>query len=122
MKQKDLTCVVCPSGCRITVTLDDDGEIISVKGNTCLRGKAYAESEITNPVRTLTSTVPVLTKNGRKMLPVRTDKPIPKSELMNAMKLIHSTEAVAPIASGEILIKDFIKKGTNLIACKEIKK
>lgn len=117
-----MTCVVCPSGCRITVTLDDDGEIISVKGNTCLRGKAYAESEITNPVRTLTSTVPVLTKNGRKMLPVRTDKPIPKSELMNAMKLIHSTEAVAPIASGEILIKDFIKTGTNLIACKEIKK
>ncbi len=119
MTEKKLTCVVCPSGCNITVTVDDDGEIISVKGNTCPRGKQYAESEVTNPVRTLTSTVTLYTKNGRKMLPVRTDKPIPKSELMNAMALIHKTEVAAPIRAGETLVCDFIEKGTNLIACRD---
>ena len=121
MKQKELTCVVCPSGCRITVTIDDDGEIISIKGNTCQRGKNYAESEVTNPVRTLTSTVTLYTKTGKIMLPVRTDKPIRKSELFHAMELIRKTEAVAPIRTGEILYCDFIEKGTNLVACKDVR-
>ena len=119
MKQKELTCVVCPSGCSVTVTIDDDGGIISVRGNTCPRGKQYAESEIMNPVRTLTSTVTVYTKGGKKMLPVRTDKPIPKAELMRAMEIIHSTEAYAPIKRGDVLIRDFIEDGTNLISCKD---
>ena len=120
MKQKDLTCVVCPSGCRITVTIDDDGEIVSVKGNSCPRGKKYAEAEVTNPVRTLTSCITLYTKTGKKMLPVRTDRPIPKSALMRAMELIHATEAASPIRSGEIIIKDFVEVGTNLIACKDM--
>lgn len=117
MTTKELTCVVCPAGCRITVKLEN-GKILSVDGNTCVRGKNYAESEVTNPVRTLTSTVTVITKDGKKMLPVRTDKPIPKSELFHAMELIHMTEVTAPICSGDILTENFIEKGTNLIACK----
>ena len=42
MTEKELVCVVCPMGCRITVTLNGD-EIVSVTGNSCPRGKAYAE-------------------------------------------------------------------------------
>ena len=54
----ELTCIVCPMGCRMTVELSDGGEILSVTGNTCPRGKQYAIDECTHPVRTVTTTAP----------------------------------------------------------------
>ena len=32
---KTITCINCPVGCRMTVTLNDEGEVLSVSGNTC---------------------------------------------------------------------------------------
>lgn len=120
MKTKELTCVVCPVGCKITVELDDNDKITKVEGNTCLRGKKYAESEVTAPVRTLTSTVVIHTKNGSRMLPVRTDRPIPRQSLFEAMKLVRAFEVTAPVATGDVLIENFIEEGTSLIACKDV--
>ena len=120
MKTRELTCVVCPAGCRITVTLNDAGEIQTIEGNTCARGKAYATSEVTHPVRTLTSTVPICTPEGKKMLPVRTDKAIPKEKLFDAMAIIRATEAESPVRTGDVLIADFIEPGTNLIICRDV--
>jgi acetylglutamate kinase len=91
MITKELTCVVCPAGCKVLVTLDENNQVIDVTGHTCPRGKKYAESEVTNPVRTLTSTVTVQTKDGAKMLPVRTDKPIPRPTLFEAMEIVRKT-------------------------------
>ena len=34
MEKRELTCVVCPAGCRITVTLKD-GKVTDVQGQTC---------------------------------------------------------------------------------------
>lgn len=118
MTTKELTCVVCPAGCKITVTLDD-GKVVKVEGNTCVRGKNYAESEITHPVRTLTSTVTVMTKSGKRLLPVRTDKPIPKETLFDAMKIVRSVTLNAPVHVGDVVVADFIEPGTNLLACKD---
>ena len=56
---KDIICVACPMGCQISVELSDSGEILSVTGNTCKRGDAYARTECTNPERSLTTTVKV---------------------------------------------------------------
>lgn len=117
---KELTCVVCPAGCKITVTLDGT-EVKDVSGFTCVRGKKYAESEVTAPVRTLTSTVTVITKTGKKLLPVRTDTPIPREKLFVGMETVRSTTVNAPISTGDVIVADFIEKGTNLIACKNIK-
>ncbi len=119
MSTRELTCVVCPAGCRITVTLDDGGSVTDVAGFTCPRGKAYAVSEVTHPVRTLTSSIPVETADGLRMLPVRTDRPIPRESLFRAMEIVRGTKAKAPVLSGDILIRDFIEPGTNLIACRD---
>ena len=119
MTTRELTCVVCPAGCRMTVTLDDGGAILKIEGNTCSRGKDYATSEVTHPVRTLTSTVTVTAPDGKKMLPVRTDKPIPKEKLFDAMAVIRNTKAASPVRTGDVLIPDFIEPGTNLIACRD---
>lgn len=119
MSTRELTCVVCPAGCKITVTMDDSGAITNVEGQTCVRGKNYAVSEVTHPVRTLTSTVPVMTKNGKKMLPVRTDRPIPKESLFEAMRLVREFSCDAPVKTGEKLIANFIEDGTSLVACRD---
>lgn len=118
---KELTCVVCPAGCRIAVELDENGKAASVTGNACPRGKAYAESEVTHPTRTLTSTVTLRgAANGAATLPVRTSRPIPRDALFAAMDKIRALVVDAPVRTGDALISDFIEPGTNLIACKTV--
>ena len=56
MEKKELICIGCPMGCQMTVELEK-GEVISVSGNTCMRGDVYARKEVTNPTRIVTSTV-----------------------------------------------------------------
>lgn len=116
---KKLTCVVCPAGCPVEVTLDENGTILSVTGNTCPRGSKYAESELTHPVRTLTTTV-ALENSVEHRLPVKTDKPIPKESLFAAMEIAEKTAVSAPVKRGDVIIADFIEKGTNLVACKTV--
>ncbi len=118
--KKTLTCIVCPIGCKIDVTLDADGRILDITGNTCRRGYKYAETEFTNPTRTLTSTVRCDSEFD-KLLPVRTSAPIPKGKLFDAMKLINQIEVHAPINRGDVVYADFIEPGINLIACKNVK-
>ena len=41
-KKIELTCIGCPMGCPLIVTMED-GAVVSVTGNTCPRGDAYAQ-------------------------------------------------------------------------------
>jgi len=120
MTTKNLTCIVCPMGCQLEVTLNDDGKIESITGNTCKRGYAYAETEFTHPTRTLTSTVKLVGSKSEKLLPVRTATPIPKQSLFEAMKQLNAVSVKVPVRVGDVVIADFIEKGTNLIATKTI--
>ena len=43
MEVRELTCIGCPLGCQLTVTMGNDE--IKVEGNTCPRGEAYAKKE-----------------------------------------------------------------------------
>ena len=118
---KELTCVVCPAGCKISVTLDDTGAVTSVTGHTCARGKTYAESEITHPVRTLTTTVIVTgAANGTHMLPVKTNKPISRDLLFDAMRQLEGYTVSVPVSVGDVLIHDFMESGIDLVACKTL--
>ena len=56
METRNLTCIGCPLGCAITVTMDG-GNVVSITGNTCKRGSDYAAKEVTHPTRIVTSTV-----------------------------------------------------------------
>lgn len=120
---RKMTCIVCPIGCRMEVEINSDGSVKSVTGNTCPRGKTYAVSETENPVRTLTTTVKLTNSKEamhEAMLPVKTNSPIPKSKLMEAMKEIREITISAPIKTGDIIKKDFIISGVNLVASKSI--
>ena len=73
---KEFTCIMCPRGCRLTA--DSDLYELTVSGNACERGREYAESEYSNPVRTVTFNVGV-SGGERRVVSARTARPVPLS-------------------------------------------
>lgn len=113
--QKNIICVACPMGCGITVEIDDNGTIVSVSGNTCKRGDAYARTEITNPVRSLATTVKV---NGGvyNVVPCKSAGALPKDKIMECMDCINNAEVNAPVSLGDILVKNILGTGIDIVA------
>ncbi|MBO5789007.1 MAG: DUF1667 domain-containing protein [Clostridia bacterium] len=107
-----LTCIVCPRGCQMQVTLED-GVPVSVCGNICPRGKTYAEAECTHPVRTLTSTIRL--QDGR-ILPVKTNGAIPKHLLFDAMDIVGGLHPAAPVALGQVILQNLLDTGVDVVA------
>ena len=114
METRELTCINCPMGCRITVTMEG-AEVLSVTGNTCKRGEAYAKTEITNPTRSLTSSVKVC-GGVLPVVPVKSDKPVPKDMLFDCMKEINSVCVEAPVKIGQVIIENILGTGANIVA------
>ena len=108
---KYLTCIECPIGCQMEVGVEND-KAVYVQGNSCPRGKMYAESEVVCPMRVVTSTVRA---NNGKMIPVKTDKPIKKSEMFAVMEKINAYTCETPVKIGDILIEN-VSDNANLIA------
>lgn len=113
--QKNIICVACPMGCGITVDIAENGEILSVKGNTCKRGDTYARTEITNPVRSLATTVKV---NGGiyNVVPCKSAGALPKDKISDCMKVINEAEVNAPVKLGDILVENILGTGINIVA------
>ena len=118
--KKELICIVCPMGCYLTVAYLGT-KISGVSGNRCKVGLEYAEKEMSNPERTLTTTVKV--KNGHlPLVSVRTNKPIPKGRILDAMNLLAKVEVEAPIKIREPIIQNIFDTGVNVVATKSISK
>lgn len=115
--KRELTCIVCPKGCQLTVELDGKN-VISVEGYTCKRGDAYARTECTAPMRTLTTTAPV--KNGG-VVPVKTDRPIPKEMLFECMKAINAVRVSPDAKLGDIVIENVLGTGANVVTTRNVK-
>ena len=114
---KKITCIECPMGCEIDVEVCD-GKVLSIIGNTCPRGKLYAENEVTCPKRVLTSTV----KSAcGKPVPVKTDAPVKKAELFALMEKLNSITISLPAKIGDIVCLDF-SDGANLIVAGNVEK
>lgn len=113
MEKRELTCIVCPVGCRITVEVD--GEEIRVSGNQCKRGEAYCRQEVSCPVRTVTSLVAV--RGGEHPLcPVKTAQAVPKAKIPEVIAILRSLHAQAPVAMGDVLMHDIAGTGVDLVA------
>ncbi len=120
MEEKHFTCIVCPIGCEIDVKLNN-GKIISVSGNKCPRGKEFVLQEIKNPLRVLTTTVRI--ENGEyAMLPVRTDRPVPKSKIFDIMREISLIRAKAPVKMYDVIARDICGTGANVIATRSMRR
>lgn len=114
---KNLICIQCPRGCHLTI----DTETKEVSGNFCPRGKIYAINEVTDPKRTITSTIKV--KDGD--LPrcsVKTSDQVKKTLIFKIMDEINKVEVEAPIHINQVIIKNVLDTGVDIISTKEIKK
>lgn len=115
---RELTCIGCPLGCSITVTMNDT-DVVSVTGNTCPRGDAYARKEVTNPTRIVTSTVRV--QGGvSPMVNVKTASDIPKSKIFDCANALHDVVITAPVKIGDVVLSDVAGTGVDVIAAKNI--
>ncbi|MHA1792920.1 MAG: DUF1667 domain-containing protein [Promethearchaeota archaeon] len=117
-KEKNLTCIICPSGCSINVRELENGELI-VEGNQCKRGLEYAKSEFKEPKRILATTVKI---NNAKipLLPVRTNVPAPKDRLNDILNFLATVEVNAPIKCGDIIAKNVIGLNVDVIATRTL--
>lgn len=118
MPEKKLTCINCPLGCNITVKLNGN-EIVSIEGNTCKRGEAYARSEITAPKRTVTGLVRI--EGRREPLSVKTSQPIPKELMLDCAKLLRKTTVRGSYNIGDIVIPDVLGTGSDIVATKPVR-
>ncbi len=114
METRNFICINCPLGCPLTVTLDGE-KIVSVSGNTCKRGEAYAIKEITAPARTVTSTVRVI-GGERPVVAVRTKTDIPKDKIFDCMAAIDAVEVYAPIRMGDVILGNVCGTGVDVVA------
>jgi len=120
VEKRHFTCVTCPVGCEIDVELRD-GEVLSMTGNRCAKGKDFVLQELEEPMRVLTTTVPI---EGAKwaMLPVRTDKSIPRRLFFEVMGEVAGVELRAPVEVSDVIIEDVAGTGANVIATRNMKR
>lgn len=113
---KNLICIVCPRGCRLTV---DEENGYAVEGNQCPRGEEYGRNEIMNPVRVVTTTVRI-ESSEMKLCPVRTEKPIPKDKMFECIRVLNGITLKAPVRTGDIVFENLLSTGVNVIATRDI--
>ena len=109
---RKLYCITCPSGCDLTII--GTGIDMVVEGSKCDRGYEFARHEMTNPTRTLTTTV--RTKfPGVPVISVRTDGEIPKSKLMEAMHELSDVVIEEELCCGDTVLEDVANTGIRVI-------
>jgi CxxC motif-containing protein len=118
MENRELTCIGCPLGCSVTVTMNG-AEVVSVTGNTCPRGEAYARKEVTDPTRIVTSTVRV--KGGTSaMVNVKTASDIPKGKIFDCVAALKGVEVNAPVHIGDVILSNVAGTGVSIVAARDV--
>ncbi|UCF49116.1 MAG: DUF1667 domain-containing protein [Thermoplasmatales archaeon] len=118
--EKEITCIICPISCKISVKLDGKNfEVTS--GSKCIKGVEYARAEALDPKRMLTSSV-LVNKGDWPLLSVKSSEPIPKNKLFHVLKEIKDAKIDAPVKLGQTVIKNVANTKINIIATKSIKR
>ena len=118
MEEKKLTCICCPMGCQLQVTIRD-GQVEKVEGNTCKRGAIYGKKEVTDPTRIVTTTVHV-SGGVENMVSVKTQSDIPKDKIFDCIHSLKNITVSAPVHIGDVILKDVAHTGVAIIATKNV--
>ena len=112
---KEMICITCPKGCHLQI----DEQTLQVTGNGCPRGVIYAQNELTNPKRTVTSTV-AISGSFLPRCPVRTTAPIPKGKMKELVALLKKHTLVSPVKTGDVVLKDVFGTGADVIVTRDM--
>ena len=118
IKERTFTCIVCPNGC-VVETRSEDGRLLSLKGNKCKRGEEYVQQELTDPRRTIATTVPI-SGASLPLCSVRLNRPIPKREIFRVMREIDGVRLAAPVKIGQIVLENVCGLDSDVIVTKNL--
>lgn len=117
-KPAEITCIICPNGCHITVKELPDGKC-ETEGAGCKRGMEYAQQEYREPKRMLITTMRV--EGGQlPVIPVRSNKTLPKDRIFDAVKHVTAIAVKAPVKMGAILVPNLLNLGVDVIASRDM--
>jgi len=119
VKEQRVICVGCPAGCGTKLSLDERGEVVEISDNKCKKGKKYVLDEYKNPCRVLTGSI-LAESSVRNLLPVRTDKPIPKDKLKECMRVLAKIRVRPPVKVGQVIELNILDTGANLVTTDEL--
>ncbi|WP_132996001.1 DUF1667 domain-containing protein [Sporanaerobacter acetigenes] len=112
-------CKACPIGCELIITKNESSSTgYTVEGNNCNSGREFGIKEVTEPSRILTGRV-ILKDGVLNRLPVKTTGIVPRDKIDECMKIINSTEVTAPIKKGDIIIKNILGLGIDIVAARK---
>jgi CxxC motif-containing protein len=113
-EKRHFVCVVCPVGCEIDV-IHDGSKIISMEGNRCEKSEEFVSQELIEPMRILSTTVRI---EGSRwpVVPVRTDKAIPRRLLPGIMRQLRRVKLQAPVNISDVVVRDTLHTGANVMA------
>ncbi len=117
-ENREFICVTCPVGCTIEAVVEGQ-ELIGTTGQACQRGMAFVREELTDPRRTLTTTVRV--RGGEMpLVPVRSAAPLPKALLREVAARLRSVEVAAPVGERQVILPDALGTGIDIVASRGI--
>ena len=120
MTKQEITCIICPIGCKITVQSDGTSAKV-ITGHRCKEGITYATTEALDPRRMLTSSI-LVHQGIWPLVSVKTSQPIPKKDIFTVLKEIQNTSVEAPVKRGDILLSNVADLNIDIIATKTILK
>ena len=112
---RELTCILCPRGCHLTIT--GQPENLQVSGNGCKNGIRYGISECLNPVRTVTSVLRVGNRCDT-MVSVKSTAPIKKADMLDFAAALRNMVVCAPVKIGDVIATNLF--GADVVATKNI--
>ncbi|SET34951.1 CxxC motif-containing protein [Natronincola peptidivorans] len=115
---KEYTCILCPNGCDITAEIADK-KILSTKGALCQQGWEYVHQEITDPHRSIASSI-LLEGGVLPLVSVRLSNPIPKDKIFDVMSVIKKTRINAPVFVGQVVIKNILGLNSDVVITKNV--
>lgn len=113
-----ITCIICPNGCQITVS-ERPGSPPQIEGSTCKRGMEYAGQEYRDPKRMLITTMRV-DGGTLPVVPVRSNKELPKERIFDAVEHVSHIALRAPIKMGTVVVPNLLNLNVDVIASKDI--
>jgi len=113
-EKKHFVCVVCPIGCEIDV-VHEGSRIISMQGNKCEKSEEFVTQELIEPMRILTTTVRIQGSRWA-VVPVRTDRAVPKRLFPRIMRQLRHIELEAPVNMLDVVVGDILHTGANIVA------
>lgn len=120
MLNRVYTCILCPNSCEISV--DYEGKtVLNTQGNKCDKGREYVTQELTDPKRTIASSVLVI-GGDRPLASVRLNAPISREMIFPLMEQLQKIALPAPVEPGQVIMEKVFGTDADLIATSRVYK